>query len=125
MFDRVSNTVLECLIEVRQVHCRTPLLQFLHFVLGKTGELQTCYRVTHFNVIELPPGKTWENVKEHAVKWGTLYLTFDDGTELEIEDQEDHDDNQAYKRPVRYAIYSADDDGEITDWDKPLAEYSI
>jgi hypothetical protein len=73
--------------------------------------LEANYSVWRDAVIELPAGKTWQNVKEHSVRWNNVYLTFDDGTQTVVEVEFDEPSHEVFKRPVDYAIYSADEDG--------------
>jgi hypothetical protein len=62
-------------------------------------------------VIELLPGKTWDNLKKHA----SASLTFDDGTTLNI--KEEYPERE--REPLFYHFYSADDDGD-SDFDDQL-----
>ena len=63
--------------------------------------------------IELPEGKTWEDVDQWWIKWNTIHITFNDGTE--------HDDELDYgtdiidwKRPANVVVY---DNNELIDED--------
>jgi len=76
--------------------------------------------------IELPDGKTWSDVQECWVKWHTLYLLFEDGSETEIglSYADDDADCDNYKWPTDVTIRPMDEDGGL-DWDVvPVAEYS-
>jgi hypothetical protein len=79
----------------------------------------------YYTEIELPAGKTWKNAKHHhfdqriADQAYLLFLTFDDGTKLEVE----HDGiikEDDPSPPYYHNIYSMDDDGNAN-YDDELA----
>lgn len=84
-----------------------------------TTEYALCIHTT----FELPEGKTWDDVEEHWVKWGTLNLTFKDGTTKQIEEANaDMAEDVDWKRPSSFTIRRCDANGN-TDWDSdPLVE---
>lgn len=45
--------------------------------------LSTTYTATAYTTFELPADKSWDNVKDWHVKWDTLFVSFEDGTEFE------------------------------------------
>jgi len=70
--------------------------------------------------VELPDGRTWDDVKEWYVKWGELVVTFKDGSTSVIEMLIDEEESVNWKRPILTEVYAVNNDG---DWvDPPLAE---
>ena len=57
--------------------------------------------------VDLPEGKTEEDILCHDVKWGLLTIVFTDGTEFEtsVEGVPDID----WKRPTKSNIFEVDD----------------
>ena len=47
--------------------------------------LDGCYSVTAWSDIDLPEGKTSEDIRHVYDKWGTLYIELDDGKVYEYE----------------------------------------
>lgn len=87
-------------------------------------QLEAYYTIVASKVVELPEGKTWANVKDYYVKWGSLVLTFDDGTTVELDGGDADIDSIDFKRPLSYTVWAVNDDEEITDTDyeHPLAQ---
>ena len=77
--------------------------------------VNTEYRAGGSTEVELPEGKTWEDVKHHYVKWGVLYITFKDGHKIE---QSLDDDVEIYdmKRPAEVTVYDEEDNELCSDW---------
>ncbi len=77
------------------------------------------YYCTTADTIELPDGKTIEDIKECWIKWGTLHCVFNDDTEFEkdmgCEQEVD------WKRPSEVSVYPADEDGNA-DYSVDIAE---
>ena len=59
----------------------------------------TKYEVWGYTVIELPEGKTSDDIKEMYMKWGHADIEFKDGTYLEEYFEEDEIHHEYYKRP--------------------------
>ena len=68
---------------------------------------------------ELPEGRTWEDVEHWFVKWDSLFLSFRDGTDTEIELNSNTEDVIDWKRPSSVEIYGTDEEGQ-TDYDRYL-----
>jgi hypothetical protein len=71
--------------------------------------LEATYMTSHLAEIDLPQGKSWDDVKDHYVKWGVLVLTFNDGFTVEIDGG---DVSLDCKRPQSYTIFAANEDGD-------------
>jgi hypothetical protein len=66
--------------------------------------------------VELPEGKTWDDVLHYGIKWGTLYITWKDSeTPEEFQLSEDYLEGD-YKRPDNIVVYD-EDQIEILDED--------
>jgi len=61
--------------------------------------VDTKYEVWGYTVIELPEGKTSDDIKEMYMKWGHADIEFKDGTYLEEYFEEDEIHHEYYKRP--------------------------
>ena len=61
--------------------------------------VDTKYEVWGYTVIELPEGKTSDDMKEMDMKWGHADIEFKDGTYLEEYFEEDEIHHEYYKRP--------------------------
>lgn len=69
------------------------------------------YNVTMTEMVELPEGKTTDDIDTCYVKYGTFFCSFKDGTEFE-EDIFDSDLGEYdYKRPHTVEIVECDSDG--------------
>ena len=63
--------------------------------------VDTKYEVWGYTEVELPEGKTSDDIKEMYMKWGHGSIVFKDGTTLERYFEEDHDnDHEFFKRPL-------------------------
>lgn len=72
--------------------------------------------------IELPEGKTWDDVHGWYVTWDTLWVCFKDSEDyIEIPMDSDSFAVVDWKRPQSVTVYGTGDDGE-TDYDNELAE---
>ena len=78
--------------------------------------LTTRYAMAGDFEIELPEGKTWDDVKHWGVKWCVLYLTFKDGTELEKDVSEFDEDATDFKYPDLAKIRPVDVEHGGPDW---------
>ena len=81
------------------------------------------YIVSGLLEVELPEGKTWNDVEEFWVKWDTVYIEFKDGTKFEDEvgtDQSEAD----MKWPITCKVYASQETeyGTDCDWDTVLQE---
>jgi hypothetical protein len=61
--------------------------------------VDTKYEVWGYTVVELPEGKTSDDIKEMYMKWGHADIEFKDGTYLEEYFEEDEIHHEYYKRP--------------------------
>ena len=60
----------------------------------------TEYKVFNVTDVDLPEGKTSDDIKEMYMKWGHGHIVFKDGTTLEDYFEEEHDnDHEFFKRP--------------------------
>jgi|TARA_B100002003_G_scaffold236372_1_gene252282 hypothetical protein len=63
-------------------------------------KVETKYEVWGYTEVELPEGKTSDDIKEMYMKWGHGSIVFKDGTTLEeYFYEEEGDDHEYYKRP--------------------------
>jgi hypothetical protein len=72
-----------------------------------TLSITTTYTLTTDTTFDLPEGKEWDDVKDYHVKWGTLYLTFNDNTTAEIKTNGATFDDADFKRPDTVTIRQA------------------
>jgi|LakMenEpi03Aug12_release.lakeMendotaPanAssembly.Ray.scaffolds.fasta_scaffold00460_5 hypothetical protein len=83
------------------------------FIVHATYYCSTCASV------ELPEGKTTEDIKEWWIKWGVFHCELMDGSRFEkdmgVEIEPDT------KRPTEVSIYGVNDDGS-TNYDHDLSE---
>ncbi len=79
----------------------------------------TTYTLSTDTIIDLPDGKTWDDVAHWHVKWGTLFLAFKGDPEtkpaLEIQTDEATLDNFECKRPDITTVRPVDEEG-YADW---------
>ena len=75
----------------------------------------TDYTLSSTTTFDMPDGKVWSDVEFWHVKWGTLFLTFKDGTAKEVETNEATLDSCDWKRPSLTEIRFTDEDGDA-DW---------
>jgi hypothetical protein len=62
--------------------------------------------------VELPEGKTWEDVKSWYVRWSRLHVRFKDDTAFESDETDGiRLDNMDRRYPDRAVIVATDDDG--------------
>lgn len=73
--------------------------------------IEVSYTMANYTVFDLPEGKTLDDVKDYHVRWGTLFLTFDDGSKLQLETNEATLDNVDFKFPDRATFFPVDEDG--------------
>ena len=55
--------------------------------------------------IELPEGKTWDDVLDYGIKWGTLFITWKDSKiteQFQLSEDYHHGD---HKRPDNIVVY--------------------
>jgi hypothetical protein len=77
--------------------------------MTNTIRVDTQYTMAYETEIDLPEGKTWEDVKSWYIKYHSLFVVFNDET---IEEH-NLDDNgwEDSKRPDGIQIYKIDEDG--------------
>ena len=61
--------------------------------------------------VELPDGRTWDDVKEWYVKWGCLIVTFKDDITSEIDMDVDTEESIDWKRPNSTEVFTINEDG--------------
>jgi hypothetical protein len=89
--------------------------------------VELCYTISAHAVLDLPEGKTWDDVRSHYCKWGKLYLQFNDtpdGEYVEFDCGDANYDSVDWKYPRQYSVtLPADMDGDIEpDYDNCLLE---
>ena len=77
--------------------------------------VETNYTAGGSTEVDLPEGRTWDDVKDFYVKWGVLYITFKDGQEFK---EELNDGVEVYdmKRPAEVTVYDEEDNELCSDW---------
>lgn len=74
----------------------------------------SCTYITYTEArVTLPDGKTWEDVKEHYIKWDTLHVLLkgsDDWIEIELESAGSADTD--WKRPWGVEITTCPEDSD-------------
>ena len=79
--------------------------------------IENYYDSCYITNVDLPEGKTADDIEDIWTKWGRILIEFKDGTELEItEDTEDCGDT---KRPTITRAFAVDADGMI-DFDEEV-----
>ena len=73
------------------------------------------YTATTTTCFDMPEGKTWDDVEHWHVKWGTLHLTFKDGTEEQITTDYIELDAIDVERPDAVGIHPCNEDDHV-DW---------
>jgi len=56
--------------------------------------------------LELPEGKTWQDVEEYYVKWGTLNIRFKGETDYHQHDMDVEPSEIDWKRPATINVYN-------------------
>lgn len=69
--------------------------------------LSASYDVTATGVVDLSP-KTWDDVQDWRIKWGTLYVRFEGSDEWTDFDMNSEYDDGAFKRPTHTEIWAGD-----------------
>jgi hypothetical protein len=84
------------------------------------------YTASTFCTFDLPEGKSWGDVTDWYVKWGTLYAAFNGGEYQDLGNIDISLDNIDFKRPDHSVVYATleDDNGDQPDFDTILAEQS-
>jgi len=49
--------------------------------------IENCYNVSCTNVVELPEGKSFDDIKDVSVRWGNIEIEFSDGSKSEVIEQ--------------------------------------
>lgn len=75
--------------------------------------IETTYTGTAYATIDLPEGKSWGDVIDYDVKWGTLFMQFAGEKDFrEMGDCGDFDTTTIdFKRPDSVTILTVDKDG--------------
>ena len=84
-------------------------------------QIEVTYGTYGSHTIELPEGKTWDDVENFWVKWDTAHIQFKgDPTDhtYELETGYDPEDTDM-KRPSSVEVYETDDEGNV-DYERPL-----
>jgi hypothetical protein len=80
------------------------------------------YVVSSFDALKLPEGKTWDDVEEWWVKWGTFHYKLKDNETVDILETTSPDISTVdFKRPTSIIIEELDEDEQIMG--NVLAEY--
>ena len=81
------------------------------------------YMIGGLAEIELPAGKTWNDVDEFWVKWDTAHIVFKDGTKIEDE-LNSHEGEADMKWPITCKVHASKETeyGTDCDWDNVLEE---
>ena len=70
--------------------------------MGMKIRVDTIYEVWTLTEVELPEGKTIDDINNIYMKWGTGHIEFKDGTTLKEYFVENHDnDHEYFKRPEK------------------------
>ena len=77
--------------------------------MTNTIRVDTQYTMAYETEINLPEGKTWEDVKSWYIKYHSLSVVFNDDTTVEHYLDDDGWENS--KRPDDIQIYKIDEDG--------------
>ena len=80
--------------------------------------IETNYTATSHTTVELPDGKTWDDVEDFYVKWGVLRVRFK-GSEAyqDFDTDEVSLESTDFKYPDRTVIWHTDKDG-YADYDQ-------
>ena len=70
--------------------------------------------------VDLPEGRTWDDVSTWYVKWDRLYVTFKDGVEYDEPLNSDSMEAIDWKYPSSVTVYATTEDDEI-DFDNEVA----
>jgi len=70
--------------------------------------------------VDLPEGRTWDDVSAWYVKWDRLYVMFKDGVEYDEPLCSDSMEAIDWKHPESVTVYATNDDDEI-DFDNEVA----
>jgi hypothetical protein len=69
--------------------------------------VETTYSGCISSYVELPEGKTWDDVEDFYVKWHVLNVKFKDGDWQELAELEEPlSDDIDYKRPDTVSVYA-------------------
>ena len=69
------------------------------------------YHVENFTYVELPKGKTLDDIKDIGFKWGRGSIVFKDGTRMDGIEQEETS-GEYFKRPVGIKVTDEDFENE-------------
>lgn len=86
-------------------------------------QIECTYLAGPTATVELPDGKTWDDVASWYVKWDTMNIVFKDGTELNEDLNSTSLEVVDWKRPTSVSIYAIDPDGK-TNYEKEIANES-
>ena len=68
----------------------------------------TDYEVTSYTDVELPEGKTSDDIKDIGFKWGRGSIVFKDGTSMDGIEQEEYS-HEYFKRPTEITFKTIED----------------
>ena len=69
--------------------------------------IQAYYTTVNSTEVELPEGKTWDDVSNYWIKWGILYITWSDGQNQEINLSSEFETGDT-KFPDSYWVFTED-----------------
>ena len=73
--------------------------------------VDTKYEVWGYTVVELPEGKTSDDIKEMYMKWGHADIEFKDGTSMNVIEEVVED--EYFKRPYCITLWDEESGNEI------------
>jgi hypothetical protein len=77
----------------------------------ETIYVETVYTFSAAEAVELPEGKTWNDVRSYYVCYGVLHLLWMDGTSTEHDLDGPALEDQDWKTPDEASVYAAGPDG--------------
>ena len=70
----------------------------------QTVRIQNEYGCGMITDVTLPDNRTWSEVADYWVKWGVLFVKWTDGSEWEVDLNEDVNVEIDFKRPVETRV---------------------
>ncbi len=90
--------------------------------MSNTYKIVQTASITAETLIELPDGRTWSDVKNFFVKWGVLYITWQDDTTWEYDMDSDYDiETIDQKNPSSVGVFNAIETDGCLEFE-PIAE---
>jgi hypothetical protein len=72
------------------------------------------------SIVDLPEGRSYKDIDSMYVKWGTIHIAWNDGSEWSRDMSETDDPNVDYKRPNETRVFTTVE-GEI-DWENDITD---